>query len=190
VGKRTEYPHGTFSFADVMTTDVDGAKSFYSEFFGWSAQTTRAGTAEEYTLFSMDGAPVAGTFEQPPEQRDRGIPSNWVSYITVDDVDETSRFAREAGGIVVVEPKDVADAGRMAAILDTHCAGFCIWEPRKHGPQRPVPPNRREELSSPRRGRFDFDLRSPSPSRRPETDHLRVHGGTKLRVTRGAQPPR
>ena len=132
MGKRTGYPHGTFSFADVMTTDVDGAKSFYSEFFGWSAQTTRAGTAEEYTLFSMDGAPVAGTFVQPPEQRDQGIPPNWVSYINVDDVDETSRLAREAGGSVVVEPRDVADAGRMSAILDTHGAGFCIWEPRKH----------------------------------------------------------
>ena len=132
MGKRTEYPHGTFSFADVMTTDVDGARSFYSEFFGWSAQTTRAGTAEEYTLFSMDGAPVAGTFVQPPEQRDQRVPPNWVSYINVDDVDETSRLAREAGGSVVVEPSDVADAGRMSAILDTHGAGFCIWEPRKH----------------------------------------------------------
>ena len=30
MGKRTEYPHGTFSFADVITPDVDGAKSFYS----------------------------------------------------------------------------------------------------------------------------------------------------------------
>jgi hypothetical protein len=29
MGKRTEYPHGTFSFADVMTTDVDGAKSLF-----------------------------------------------------------------------------------------------------------------------------------------------------------------
>lgn len=69
---------------------------------------------------------------QPPEQRDQGIPPNWVSYINVDDVDETSRLAREAGGSVVVEPRDVAGAGRMSAILDTHGAGFCIWEPRKH----------------------------------------------------------
>jgi hypothetical protein len=28
MGKRTEYPHGTFSFADVMTNDIEGAKSF------------------------------------------------------------------------------------------------------------------------------------------------------------------
>jgi hypothetical protein len=33
MGKRIEYPHGTFSFAGVMTNDVEGAKSLYSEFF-------------------------------------------------------------------------------------------------------------------------------------------------------------
>ena len=109
-----------------------GPSPFTQSSSGGRPRTTRAGTTEEYTLFSKDGAPVAGTFEQPPEQRDQGIPPNWVSYITVDDVDETSRLAREAGGSVVVEPRDVADAGRMSAILDPHGAGFCIWEPRKH----------------------------------------------------------
>jgi predicted enzyme related to lactoylglutathione lyase len=129
MGKRTEYPHGTFSFADVMATDVEGATSFYTEFFGWSAHTLRPGEETEYTLFSKEGAPVAGTFVQPPEA---GGPPNWVSYVNVDDADKTAALAREAGGSVVIEPRDVEDAGRMAVILDPQGAGLCAWQPREH----------------------------------------------------------
>jgi uncharacterized protein len=132
MGKRTEYPHGTFSFADVMTSDVEGAKSFYTEFFGWSAETLRAGEDSEYTLFSKDGAPVAGTFALRPEQREQGIPPNWVSYINVDDVDKTTELAREAGGMILVEPNEIADAGRMSVVGDPQGAAVCLWEPRGH----------------------------------------------------------
>jgi predicted enzyme related to lactoylglutathione lyase len=132
MGKRTEYPHGFFSFADVMTTDVEGAKSFYTAFFGWSAQTQRAGQETEYTLFLKEGAPVAGTFEQPPESRERGMPPSWVSYVNVDDADKAAELARDGGGTVVVGPQDVVDAGRMAAFLDPQGAGLCAWQPRNH----------------------------------------------------------
>ncbi len=132
MGTRTGYPHGAFSFVDVMTTDVEGARSFYARLFGWSAETMRAGGAEEYTLFSLAGAPVAGAFEQPQEQRDQAIPPNWISYVNVDDAYKTTELAREAGGTIMVEPRDVVDAGRMSAILDPQGAGFCIWEPRSH----------------------------------------------------------
>jgi uncharacterized protein len=132
MGKRTGYPHGTFSFADVMTTDVEGAKAFYTEFFGWKADTLRAGTDSEYTLFSLDGAPVAGTFELRPEHLDQGIPPNWVSYINVDDVDKVTEAAREGGAKVRVEPGEIADAGRMSVIGDPQGATVCLWEPRAH----------------------------------------------------------
>jgi predicted enzyme related to lactoylglutathione lyase len=132
MGKRTQYPSGTFSFVDAMTTDVEGAKSFYTRFFDWSAETMRAGEESEYTLFSKDGAPVAGTFELREEQRAQGIPPNWVSYINVDDVDKMTERAREAGGTIRVEPYDIADAGRMSVVSDPPGAAFCMWEPRAH----------------------------------------------------------
>ncbi len=37
MGERTSYPHGTFCFADLGTTDAAAAKAFYTGLFGWRA---------------------------------------------------------------------------------------------------------------------------------------------------------
>src|SRR5690348_10698902 len=37
MGERTSYTPGTFSWADLTTTDQDGAKAFYTALFGWEA---------------------------------------------------------------------------------------------------------------------------------------------------------
>ena len=36
MGARTEYAPGTFCWTDLGTTDVDGAKAFYGDLFGWT----------------------------------------------------------------------------------------------------------------------------------------------------------
>jgi uncharacterized protein len=42
------------------------------------------------------------------------------------------RRSRDAGGSVVVEPFDFADAGRTAVVTDAEGAAFCVWEAKKH----------------------------------------------------------
>jgi predicted enzyme related to lactoylglutathione lyase len=32
----TKHPHGAFFWAELVTTDVDGAKKFYGELMGWT----------------------------------------------------------------------------------------------------------------------------------------------------------
>ena len=39
---------------------------------------------------------------------------------------------RDAGGTVIVEPRDTGDAGRMAVFADPEGATFCVWEPKAH----------------------------------------------------------
>jgi uncharacterized protein len=133
MGKRTHYRHGTFSWVDLMTTDVEGAKAFYAGLFGWTEET-RPGdeAAGDYTMFSLDGALVAGAFEQRSDQREQGIPPNWLSYVAVDDVDKSTAVAMDAGGTVLAEPFDVVDAGRMSVIEDPQGAVFAMWEARRH----------------------------------------------------------
>ena len=48
MGERTSYEPGTFSWADVSTTDQDGAKSFYSGLFGWQADDQPVGDGVTY----------------------------------------------------------------------------------------------------------------------------------------------
>jgi predicted enzyme related to lactoylglutathione lyase len=52
----------------------------------------------------------------------------WRTYIAVESADETAARVREAGGIVVTEPLDVMDAGRMAVFRDPEGAELRVWQ--------------------------------------------------------------
>ena len=43
MSERTSYTPGTFSWADLTTTDQEDAKRFYSGLFGWETEDTPVG---------------------------------------------------------------------------------------------------------------------------------------------------
>jgi predicted enzyme related to lactoylglutathione lyase len=129
MGRRTGYTNGTFSWADLATTDVAGAKDFYGRLFGWEPED-RVGGAGIYTMLRLDGDAVAGLFGQTEAQRAADVPPRWLCYVTVDGVDEAVSRATELGGAVVSEAVDVEDAGRMAVIADPAGARLALWEAR------------------------------------------------------------
>jgi len=68
-------------------TDFAGAKTFYKELFGWKLEDMPAGEGFVYSMARLDGKYVAAIYEQMEEQRAQGVPPNWLSYITVDDLE-------------------------------------------------------------------------------------------------------
>jgi uncharacterized protein len=129
---RTKYTPGTFSWADLTTTDQEGAKAFYSELFGWEPADTPIGDGAYYSMMRLGGKDVAAISAQPQQQRDAGVPPAWNSYVTVDNAEETLGRAREAGATVHADAFDVFDAGRMGVIQDPQGAYFLVWEPKQH----------------------------------------------------------
>jgi uncharacterized protein len=125
MGERTEYAPGTFSWADLSTTDTDGAKVFYTGLFGWDTEDTPIPDGGVYTMLLKGGKPVAALSAAM-----EGQPSAWNSYVTVESADDAAAAAGENGGTVVMEPFDVMDVGRMAVIQDPVGAVFAVWEPR------------------------------------------------------------
>jgi uncharacterized protein len=126
MSERTSYPPGTFSWAELATSDADGAKAFYSQIFGWEYDDNPIGDGQVYTMARRDGGQVAAlysTSEQPP---------HWNCYVTVASADDAAARAGEHGGTVVAEPFDVMDVGRMAVIADPAGATLSVWEPRRH----------------------------------------------------------
>jgi len=45
--------HGAFSWNELMTTDIDGAKSFYSEMFNWQLEDINKEIP--YTMATING---------------------------------------------------------------------------------------------------------------------------------------
>lgn len=126
MGERTSHPPGTFSWAELATSDAAAAKAFYTELFGWDYEDNPAGDEGQiYSMARRDGHYVAALYsaDQPP---------HWNSYVTVASADESAAAAAAGGGSIVAEPFDVMDVGRMAVIGDPGGAALCLWEPRAH----------------------------------------------------------
>ena len=121
MGERTSYPPGTFSWAELVTSDADAAKGFYTQLFGWEYEDNPA-NGQIYSMAVRDGHHVAALFQgdQPP---------HWNCYVTVESAAGTARKARDNGGTVIAEAFDVMDVGRMAVFADPTGAALCVWEP-------------------------------------------------------------
>jgi uncharacterized protein len=130
--ERTKYTPGTFSWADVTTTDQDAAKQFYGQLFGWTAVDFPVGEGAVYSMMQIDGKDVAAISPQPAEQAQAGVPPVWNSYVTVESADAAADRAQKLGAAVHAPAFDVMDVGRMAVIQDPQGAFFMAWEPKQH----------------------------------------------------------
>jgi predicted enzyme related to lactoylglutathione lyase len=125
MGTRESYEPGTFSWAELATTDGSAAKEFYGRLFGWEYEDSDAGEGGTYSMASVDGQHVGAIFQADG-------PARWNSYITVKDVAEATQKARDAGANVHADPFDVMEAGKMAVIQDPTGGVVSLWEPKQH----------------------------------------------------------
>ncbi len=107
--------HGTFGWFELMTTDVEAAKTFYNGLFGWEYETVPI-TQGFYTMVKVDGIPVAGIMEMVEECK--GMTPSWDIYITVEDVDVTVINVTKLGGKVLRPAFDIPNVGRFCVLQD------------------------------------------------------------------------
>jgi predicted enzyme related to lactoylglutathione lyase len=130
----TSHRPGTFSWVDLGAHDVDAAERYYTQLFGWTADRMPYGSGadEVYVMLRKDGHDAAAMYTMDATQKSQGMPSTWLSYVTVESVDETVTRARALGATVLADAFDVMDVGRMALIGDPTGALFAAWEPKRH----------------------------------------------------------
>ena len=117
---------GTFVWDELHTSDVDGAKSFYGEVFGWTAQDRDMGPMT-YTMFKRAGdVDVAGCMALEEGMQ---APPHWLPYIYANDIDATTAKAKELGATIFVEPADIPDVGRFSVLQDPVGAIFGLFRP-------------------------------------------------------------
>ena len=119
---------GAPCWVDLMTSDVDGARSFYGQLFGWEAEDPN----EEfggYFNFTKDGVMVAGGMSSMP---DSGVPDVWSVYLATDDARKTVEAVTANGGQVIADAMDVEDLGTMAVVTDCCGAAIGMWQPGLH----------------------------------------------------------
>ena len=120
--------HGAFGWTELMTTDEEGARRFYTALFGWETEEVPMEVMEgmegmKYTVIKVDGDPVGGLTGMPPECQ--GMPPCWGIYVTVDDVDATAGRVERLGGKLLRPPADIPNVGRFCVIQDPQGAALC-----------------------------------------------------------------
>ena len=113
----------TFGWAELNARGFEKAVPFYQSVFGWTAKTSGMGEGQPpYTEFQIDGQSVAGGMEMNPMVPAQ-VPSYWMVYFNVDDVDRACETAKGAGAQEMVAPMDFP-GGRFAILTDPQGAAF------------------------------------------------------------------
>lgn len=114
------------TWADLGSKNMEAAKLFYSQLFGWTPVEQPGEEMQGYAVFELDGKPVCGVMNLG----DNPAPVNWLSYISVSDAREATARAQKAGAQVIVEPMDVMTNGAFSVIMDPAGSPIGLWEPR------------------------------------------------------------
>jgi predicted enzyme related to lactoylglutathione lyase len=116
------WSHGVFYWNELMTWDVEQAKSFYADTLGWTYEAT---PMEEGTYWIIkSGETTAGGMFQLTMPLFEGVPEGWMAYIAVDDIDARVAKATAAGAALMRPPFDVPGVGRIAIMREPGGAGI------------------------------------------------------------------
>ena len=133
--------HGRFIWYELITPDMGGAKRFYGDLVGWTAQDlpTPQGGGEPYTVLSTGGNGIAGIMRLGEPMKAAGMAANWTGYVCVDDCDAAAAKVTQLGGAVISPPLDIPGIGRFAIVADPAGATFAIMKPIPPEGGRPAP---------------------------------------------------
>ncbi|MBC7310649.1 MAG: VOC family protein [Actinomycetales bacterium] len=103
--------HGDITHIDIPVSDLEQAKAFYSQVFGW--QISAPPGFEDYPMWHAPNkisggglAPRSEGFTQPR------------SYVEVDSIDETLAKVTQIGGRVLMEKSPISDTSWWAIFAD------------------------------------------------------------------------
>ncbi len=115
---------GTLSWNELVTRDIDAAKQFYGDVFGWAGDTADT-PPTTYTEWKIGERSIGGMLQMNAEWPAE-IPAHWMTYFAVADCEESAKKAEELGATIAVPPTDIPNVGRFSLIDDPQGAKFTI----------------------------------------------------------------
>jgi len=125
--------NNNFVWCDLSVYKLQVAMDFYSKVFGWTYyKTTDISIDEDYHIAYMGSTPVSAIFTMPSYLQKLNLPSFWMSYIQVDNIDLIVEKAKTHQNVIIeVKPTAFDEKSRIALIRDPSGAGFTIYEGEK-----------------------------------------------------------
>jgi predicted enzyme related to lactoylglutathione lyase len=107
---------------ELQTSDVDGARRFYGERFGWdSAEAMDMGEMGEYRFFHHRGTRIGALFNAS-----NGQPPHWRYYIRVPSIEAAKAIVEDKGGTIHMGPHQVPTGDWIVVGSDPQGAEFAL----------------------------------------------------------------
>lgn len=113
---------GHAGWAELHTTDWQGALGFYGTTLGWAAaEAMDMGPMGTYQMFHAGAAPIGGMMNNP------NLPHPaWLHYFNVGDIDAAKARIEAAGGAVLMGPHQVPGGQWIIQARDPQGAMFAL----------------------------------------------------------------
>jgi predicted enzyme related to lactoylglutathione lyase len=125
IGAEVVNGHGALSMNQLNTSDPEAAERFYGELFGWRFDRVPDTETPYWGIFRGDRV-NGGMMPLPPGAP---MPSHWLVYFGIDDLDAAAGQIGSSGGTLMVEPRDVP-GGRILVTQDPQGAFFGLFAGR------------------------------------------------------------
>lgn len=131
------HEQGRVVWRDLLTTTPEETKAFYGELFGWTFEAPGInvgfGSGGSYLLIRSEGRLIGGLVDARSIEAEDNV-SQWVSFLSVDDVDSAVAQAMAGGGEVITPSTELASRGTVAVLRDPDGALFAIVHARDGDP--------------------------------------------------------
>ncbi|MBZ5713630.1 VOC family protein [Nannocystis pusilla] len=121
------YKHGSFCWAELGSPEPAVTTRFYSALFDLGIHHGKG-----YTILRKRGRDVAAIHRMPADREARGETPYWLLHVNVDSIDRAVARVEPRGGRVIVPPREVYDAGRVAVLEDPSGAHLALWQAVGH----------------------------------------------------------
>jgi predicted enzyme related to lactoylglutathione lyase len=113
---------GRCGWNELQTTDVDAARRFYADQFGWSSdEFMPMGEMGEYRFLDRGGTRLGALFNAG-----NGQPPHWRYYFRVPSVTAAKDTAEAKGGTIHMGPQDVPSGDFIVIGTDPQGAEFAL----------------------------------------------------------------
>ena len=115
---------GALCWFELATTDPESAAAFYKSVLQVDIDRDENVAEFPYWVLKVGDQMVGGIIQIGEDWGP--VPPNWGVYFGVNDVDAIAGKAKELGGSIIVEPRDLLDFARFAVLTDSEGAVFTV----------------------------------------------------------------
>ncbi len=119
---------GSIGWIDLTIPNAEEVKDFYSAVVGWKPEPVGMGDYNDFNM-TIDGVPKTGVCHK--KGSNAHIPSQWMIYINVENLDISMEEVVKHGGKTIGEIRDFGAYGRACIIEDPAGAICTLFEPKE-----------------------------------------------------------